>query len=105
MIDIKVEIKEKAELYPRSFLKYCSSFNFCIDNRVWPSLYTLNSFLAKGYDESIDEKEVTWNPLSFDAQEYDSARRSIVIEELFEFDLREIEWSIFHEEIKAKYLK
>ena len=100
--NIDITIIEKASLYQRSFFNYCSSIDFCITTRSWPSLYTLNSFLAIGEDGSTDGKRIEWIPFELTQQEYDYLTRIIITPEEYNIDTLSLEWAAWFNAIKYK---
>ena len=103
MNNIKIVITETAELNPRSFLKYCISIDFCLTAGVLPSLYTLNSFLAIGTDDSTDGREISWEPFALSQEDYDYMFTSISSIGSNIIDQSKVDWPVWFNELKERY--
>ena len=73
-------------------LGLCLSLRPCRKKRLWPSLYTINSFLALGTDEGDLGTNVEWEPCHLSQQEYDQALSIVMSGEPYEFDDQQISW-------------
>jgi hypothetical protein len=68
------------------------SFGACKRARRWPSLATMNSFLAEGRDEGELGTTIEWDPCTLTSEEYQRSIDAFMKGEPYEIDAAEIGW-------------
>jgi hypothetical protein len=94
-----VKIIESGHLSTQRLFELGISFSVCKRMRLWPSVETMNSFLAQGTDDGQLGTTIEWEPFRLRQDEYEQSVTAFMQGEAFKFDVEPRRWEEWFEEM------
>ena len=92
-----VKVIESGHLSTQRLFELGMSFGVCKRMRHWPSVETMNSFLAQGTDDGDLGTTVEWEPCQLRQDEYEQAVIAFMKGEPFKMDAGQRGWEDWFE--------
>jgi len=94
-----VKIVESGHLSTQRLFELGSSFGVCKRMRRWPSVQTMNSFLAQGTDDGQLGTTIEWEPFRLGREEYEQLVGAFMQGEPFTVDAGSRDWEDWFKEM------